>query len=74
MLWSWMIDDEGENVLIEPNGDERFPDFDLYKHIAAKVHTAVPAKQLTQAAFDQFQISSADLAAGSSVKVWPLFV
>jgi len=70
-IWSWMIDDDGRNVLIEANGDERFPDFDLYKHIAAKVHTAIPSQQFQHAAFDRFQVSPSDVA--KDTKVWQLF-
>jgi hypothetical protein len=46
MMWEWLQDDNGKNVLRSPNGEERYPDFDLYKAIAAEVHHAVPAKQL----------------------------
>jgi len=70
VLWSWMLDDNGRNVLIEPSGDERFPDFDLYKHIAAKVHGAVPSHQFSKPAFDRFQVNPSDVA---DVKKWSLF-
>ena len=69
-LWSWMLDDEGRNVLIEPNGDERFPGFDLYKHIAASVHGAVPSQQFKHPAFDRFQVNPSEVGA---VKKWSLF-
>jgi hypothetical protein len=71
VIWSWMIDDDGKNVLIEPNGDERFPDFGLYKHIAAKVHGAVPSLQFQHPAFDKFQIRPVEVPAGQ--KCWHLF-
>lgn len=70
-IWGWMIDDEGRNVLVEANGDERFPDFDLYKHIAAKIHKAIPAQQFQHAAFDRFQVRPSDVA--KDTKVWQLF-
>lgn len=70
-LWKWMIDDKGENVLIEPDGDERFPDFDLYKHIAASVYGAVPAHQFSKPLFDQFQVTGAEVPEG--VSPWNLF-
>jgi hypothetical protein len=54
-LWSWMVDEDDKNILIEPNGDERFPDFDLYKHIAAKIHNAEPAAQIHKMPFSQFK-------------------
>ena len=69
-VWSWMIDDDGKNVLVEPDGSERFPDFDLYKHIAAKVHGAVPSRQFAHPAFDRFQVNPSEVG---DVKKWQLF-
>lgn len=69
-LWMWMVDDDGKNILIEPNGDERFPGFDLYKHIAAKVHGAVPSEQFKHPAFDRFQVNPSTVG---SVKKWSLY-
>ena len=69
-LWSWMIDDNGENVYINPDGSERYPDFYLYKHIAAHVHTAVPKEQFVQPAFDRFQVRPSEVG---DVKKWSLF-
>jgi hypothetical protein len=65
-----MLDDEGRNVLVEPSGEERFPDFDLYKHIAAHVHVAIPSHQFSKPAFDRFQVSSSEVG---DVKKWSLF-
>lgn len=69
-LWSWMIDDEGRNILVEASGEERFPDFDLYKHIASSVHNAVPAQQFSSPAFDRFQVNPSEIG---DVKKWSLF-
>lgn len=71
LLWSWMIDDDGRNIFIDPDGSERFPDFDLYKHIAAAVHRAVPAQQIHSAAFDGFQVERSTVPEG--VKLYSLF-
>ncbi len=71
VLWSWMLDDDGRNVLVEPSGEERFPDFDLYKHIAAKVHDAIPSHQFSKPAFDRFQVNPSEV---KDVKKWSLFV
>jgi hypothetical protein len=70
ILWSWMLDDDGCNVLVEPSGEERFPDFDLYKHIAAYVHGAVPSHQFSKPAFDRFQVSPSEVV---HEKTWSLF-
>jgi len=71
MVWSWMVDDEGRNIFINPDGSERFPDFDLYKHIAAAVHRAIPAQQIHSAAFDGFQVERTAVPEGK--KVYSLF-
>jgi hypothetical protein len=64
-----MIDDEGKNIFTCPNGNERFPDFDLYKHIAEFVHGAVPSKQFFTPAFQVFRVEEEAI----SGKVYSLF-
>jgi hypothetical protein len=54
LLWGWLTDDEGKNVLREPNGQERYPDFDLYSAIAADVHRAVPHQQVEKPLFASY--------------------
>lgn len=60
MLWEWLQDDEGKNVLRLPNGEERYPDFDLYRVLAAEVHKAVPSRQIERALFKGFQCDEKD--------------
>lgn len=67
LLWSWMIDDDGRNVFINPDETERFPDFDLYKHIAEFIHKAIPYQQIGHVAFKAFYTE------GTGVKGYPLF-
>lgn len=55
MLWSWLLCDDGHNVLMDPDGSERYPDFDLYKVISREVHTAIPAEQIRKPVFQCFQ-------------------
>lgn len=54
VMWSWLIDDDGRNVLWENDQSERYPGFDLYRVIAQKVKNAVPRDQLNKAPFTQF--------------------
>ena len=68
VLWSWMIDDEDKNILMDPDGSERFPDFDLYKHIAEHIHSADPSEQIHKAPFSSFR------AEGPFEKAYPLFI
>ena len=52
----WLKDDKGRNVLYKKNGDERYPDFKLYKMIARTVHGAVPHEQLSKPMFAHYAI------------------
>jgi len=69
MLWSWMLDDENISILYKENGDDRFPGFDLYQHIAAHVHGAVPKEQLKKGWFSNYRIKTP-----VGVKMYSLFV
>ena len=71
MIWQWMIDDKGKNIFVNPDGSERFPSFDLYKHIAAHCFSAVPSQQIMNPTFDLYQMSQSDLPDG--VKVYSLY-
>lgn len=70
MVWKWMLDDKGKNIFINADGSERFPDFDLYKHIAAYVHGAIPSQQIMNGVFDGFQVAAADV---EGEKIYSLF-
>lgn len=58
VLWSWMVTDDGENVLVDADGDDKYPCFDLYEVIAKKCHHARPCDQVERAPFTQFRIQS----------------
>ena len=58
LLWEWLIDDDGRNVLWDPDHSERYPGFDLYRVIAQKVKNAVPREQLDKAPFNGFVCES----------------
>jgi hypothetical protein len=59
LLWTWLLCDDGHNVLMDPDGSERYPDFDLYKVITSQVHNAVPADQFEKDIFKSFRIKTA---------------
>ena len=71
LLWSWMIDDDGRNVLMEPSGRERYPDFDLYKVITQKISDAVPKEQILRPIFDRFRVGKKNVP--KSARVYNLF-
>jgi hypothetical protein len=58
VLWQWLIDEDGRNVLWDADESERYPGFDLYTVIAQKVKGAVPREQLDKAAFARFCVGS----------------
>jgi hypothetical protein len=55
MLWEWLIDDSGHNILRLSSGKERYPDFDLYRAIAAEVHKAVPRHQIERGIYQSYK-------------------
>ena len=54
VVHSWCLDDNGMNVLYKKNGEERYPNFKLYKMIARLVHKSRPHDQLKNPFFSQF--------------------
>jgi len=71
MMWGWLLCDDGHNVLMEPDGKERYPDFDLYKVITAEVHNAVPSQQVKKAVFEEYVVKKKSIPEGH--KVYSLF-
>jgi hypothetical protein len=69
LLWSWLVDDKGKNILRNEDGTERFPDFDLYETIAANIFTAKPHEQIRKDIFKQYFVSDVP----ASDKVYSLF-
>jgi hypothetical protein len=50
----WCLDDNDKNILYKRNGEERYPNFKLYKMIARTVHKHTPQEQLAFPFFSQF--------------------
>jgi len=53
-VYRWCIDDNEKNILYKRNGEERYPNFKLYKMIARTVHNHTPQEQLDFPYFKQF--------------------
>ena len=51
---SWCTDDHGKSVLYKPSGQERYPDFKLYKMIARTVNHLIPSDQLKNDVFKKY--------------------
>ena len=56
LIVEWCLDDTGLNVIYKKNGDERYPDFKLYKMISRCVHKHTPHAQLERSEFNNFVI------------------
>ena len=61
IMLDWIMDDKGRNILYKKNGDERYPDFKLYKMIARTVHKHIPMDVLNNAYFDKFIINKKEI-------------
>ena len=71
ILWMWLTDDEGKNILRNPDDSERFPDFDLYKYIARHAKNCVPREQAQIPFFDkQFRVEKHHIP--KDTEVWEL--
>lgn len=57
IMTSWCLDDKGRNVLYKNNGEERYPDFKLYKMIARTVHKHIPSDVIKNEYFENYIIS-----------------
>jgi len=58
LIIEWCLDDNGINLLYKNNGDERYPDFKLYKMISRHVHNHTPQLQLDRPEFKKFIIEN----------------
>ena len=52
----WCCDDNNKNVLYKRNGEERYPEFKLYKMIARTVNHTTPEKELKKSLFQQYVV------------------
>lgn len=57
-IYRWCLDDKKKNILYKKNGDERYPNFKLYKMIARTVHNHTPQEQLEFSYFKQFLLEN----------------
>ena len=57
LMIEWVFDDKNKNILYKNDGEERYPDFKLYKMIARTVHNHTPQKVLKKEVFEKYQIA-----------------
>ena len=60
LIINWVRDDNDKNVLYMKNGEERYPNFKLYKMIARTVHNKTPESQLSDPLFESFLVDKSD--------------
>ena len=59
LIYEWCLDDKNRNILYTSEGDERYPEFKLYKMISRTVSKHTPEKQLDRDLFkSKFMVNS----------------
>ena len=61
LIVEWCLDDKGVNMLYKTNGEDRYPEFKLYKMIARHVHNHTPQAQLERSHFKSFECFKDDI-------------
>ena len=69
LVVEWSRDDKGRNILYKNNGEERYPDFKLYKMIVRSVHNHIPEKQLNKEIFQRFVSSKKKIRRGKIINI-----
>ena len=72
LLWSWLVDIDGNNILYDEDGDEKYPDFGLYVHIASSCKNAIPKEQIYKKPFIKFLINSSSIP--KKIKLYNLYI
>mgnify|MGYP001220917226 CR=1 FL=1 len=67
LVVDWCTDDKNKNILYKMNGEERYPEFKLYKMIARNVHNHTPQTQIEKACFSDFKISKKKIKKGVKI-------
>jgi len=57
LVVKWTMDDKGRNVLYKSSGEERYPDFKLYKMISRSVHNHIPSNEIHNPVFEPYKIT-----------------
>ena len=57
LIFSWLYDDNGRNILYKSNGEDKYPGFKLYKAISKIVHNHIPEKQYNHVCLKKFEMN-----------------
>ena len=66
IIAEWCKDDKGRNIMYKTNGEERYPDFKLYKMIARTVHNHIPINVIDKPYFDKYIINKNKVKLGKN--------
>lgn len=67
VIAEWCVDDKGRNVLYKTDGEERYPNFKLYKMIARTVHNHMPIDELRKGYFERFVVSKKKISRNAKI-------
>jgi len=67
LIVEWVMDDQNRNILYKTNGEERYPDFKLYKMIARSVHKHTPQAQLLKPIFADYEVPKKNIKTSNRV-------
>jgi len=73
-IYRWCTNDDGKNILYKRNGEERYPNFKLYKMIAKTAHKHTPQEQLNFPYFKQFLIKDKKISVDIDIDILPCYV
>ena len=69
LINEWCLDDNSLNILYKQNGDERYPEFKLYKMIARQVHNHIPERQLERKEFKTYLFDKKKILNNKNIRV-----
>ena len=67
IILSWCLDDKDRNILYKNNGEERYPDFKLYKMIARTVHKHIPSDVIENKHFNKYLIAKKNINKNATI-------
>jgi hypothetical protein len=62
LIYTWLLDDKGRNILYKHDGSDRYVEFKLYKMIARTIHNAIPETQLKNDLFKKYIITEKNIS------------
>jgi len=74
IIAGWCKDDKGRNIMYKNNGEERYPDFKLYKMIARTVNKHIPSKVIDNPYFDRFIVNKKKIKLGKNQTIMDIDV